>query len=95
MMFIFLWGWGITRSEVVRKENKKTQARFGCRPRQYTSQITDRMCAGNGVTALIIFRKRMGEKCVPSDWKKAIVIPIFKKGKRTDPRRKLSPCESD
>jgi Reverse transcriptase (RNA-dependent DNA polymerase) len=27
----------------------------------------------------------MEEKRVPSDWKKAIVTPIFKKGKRTEP----------
>jgi hypothetical protein len=33
----------------------------------------------------IIFNKSLGEKYVPPDWKEAVITPIYKKGKRTDP----------
>ena len=33
----------------------------------------------------ILFKKSIEEKTVPDDWKTATVIPIFKKGTRTEP----------
>jgi Reverse transcriptase (RNA-dependent DNA polymerase)/Endonuclease-reverse transcriptase len=32
-----------------------------------------------------LFKRSMDENCIPTDWKSAIVTPIFKKGSRSDP----------
>jgi hypothetical protein len=36
------------------------------------------------VPLTIIFKKSLHEGIVPGDWTKAIIMPIFKKGKRAD-----------
>jgi hypothetical protein len=89
-------GWGTPRREVVRKI-RKLNPDSAAGPDNIHPKLLIECVQEVAELLSIIFRKSTGmeEKCVPSDWKKAIVNPIFKKGKRTDPGRKLSPCKSD
>ncbi len=42
-------------------------------------------CASAALNVHILFRKTLGEGCLPWAWKKATVCPIFKKGSRKKP----------
>jgi Endonuclease-reverse transcriptase len=81
----------VTRSEVIRKI-RKLRPESAAGPDNIHPKLLIECAQELAEPLTIIFRKSMRESCVPSDWKKAIVTPIFKK-RQTDRSRQLSPSK--
>ena len=54
-------------------------------PDEIHPKVLKELAESLSVPLSIIFQKSLDEACVPTPWKEAEVVPIFKKGKRQDP----------
>lgn len=69
---------------------KQMTAKLKNRKAPGMDEITNEIIKYGGDTLLaelqILFNKIISDKTVPSEWRESILIPIFKKGEKTDPK---------
>ena len=71
--------------EDVKKKLEELNTNKACGPDAIPSKILKELSNEIAMPLYILFKKSIEEKTVPDDWKTATVIPIFKKGTRTEP----------
>ena len=62
----------------------KNKSKFSCGPDNYPALILTELCPVIVTPLSLIFNSFMSIGKLPSDWKKAVVTPIFKKGSMSD-----------
>ncbi|CAM5094043.1 unnamed protein product [Eretmochelys imbricata] len=83
------WGGGdqpSVKKEVVRDYLEKLDMHKSMGPAALHPSVLKELADVNAEPLAIIFENSWRTREVPDDWKKANVVPIFKKGKKEDPR---------
>ena len=72
-------------TDKVRKKIKKLKPTSAAGPDGITPKLLQNCVEEISPVLAMIFRKSMEQGVVPEEWRQANVIPIFKKGKKSDP----------
>lgn len=70
--------------EGIKKKLQNLNTKKACGPDTIPAKILKELSKELPIPLYILFKKSVEEKTVPNDWKTATVIPIFKKGTRTE-----------
>ena len=71
--------------EEVKKRLKSLNPAKAQGPDEIPAKVLKELSEELSIPLCILFKKSLSESTIPSDWKTATVIPIFKKGSKTNP----------